>query len=220
MNAQGSMLLNQAAQKAPRSTVEAAARVLRAGPEPMQAAFVARALNALAQLVEDLDDRALSDAAGATSDYAALLKALEQPEVLAVLRQTDPLASARLRGIEARARLLDAEGGTLAAEQVARHLSISRQAVDKRRRSRRLLALSTGRRGYLYPVWQFGPDGVLAGFEEILRDLRAHDPWAQAAFFLNGSLFLDGTSPLAELRLENVEGVRRAALGYGEQGAA
>ena len=67
--------------------MEAAARVLQVGEQPAQAAFIARALNALAHLTTEMDERSLSDAAGATSDYAVLLRALEHPEALAVLRR-------------------------------------------------------------------------------------------------------------------------------------
>ncbi len=185
----------------------------------MRAAFLARALNALARLTPELGERALGDAAGAPSDYAVLLRALEAPDALAVLRRDDPLAPARIRGLKARAQLLEAEGGTLTAEQVAALLNITRQAVDKRRRAGRLLALSTGRRGCAYPAWQFGPEGVLPGFEEVLAALTVRGPWTQAAFFLGGNLYLDGETPLAELRRRNVAAASRAASAYGEHGA-
>src|SRR5438067_1077180 len=52
-------------------------------------------------------------------DYTALIQLLEQPEILAELRSCDPLAPARLRGLHFQTRLLDAEGGTGSAEQLA-----------------------------------------------------------------------------------------------------
>jgi hypothetical protein len=79
MSVVGQMLLAEAAKKVPRSTVEAAARVLQVGEQPAQAAFIARALNALAHLTKEMDERSLGDAAGAPSDYAVLLRALEHP---------------------------------------------------------------------------------------------------------------------------------------------
>ncbi len=203
----------------PRSLAHATARMLQAGDQPVRAAFLARVLNALAHLAPRLEERTLGDAAGAPSDYAALLYALEAPEALDLLRQDDPLAPARARGLRARAQLLEAEGGTFTAEEVAGLLGLTRQAVDKRRRAGRLLALRVGRRGYAYPAWQFGQDGVLPGFEAVLADLRDHDPWARVGFFLNGNHYLDGASPLTELRRGNVAAVQRAARNYGEQGA-
>lgn len=219
MHEVASQELQAAAAGSARSTVEATARLLRASAEPARSAFVARALDAVAQLAKELDTGELSDATGATSNYAVLLSALQRPGVVAALSESDPLAPARLRGVAARADILGSEGGTLSVEQVAEHLGITRQAVDKRRRAGRLLALSTGRRGYAYPAWQFARVGVLEGFEDVLEDLREEDPWAQAVYFLGGNTYLDGVSPLAALRARDFKGVRRAARSYGEQGA-
>lgn len=199
---------------------DAIGRVMQAGDRPMRAAFLARALNALARLTPELGERALGQAAGAPSDYAVLLYSLEDPAAVGVLQAEDPLIEARLRGLTMRERLVQAEGGVLRVEQVAKHLGLTRQAVDKRRRSGKLLALDTGRRGYAYPSWQLGPRGTLPGFEQILADLNVQDPWMQVAFFLSGDPRLNGATPLEELRRGNVEGVRRAARGYGEHGAA
>jgi len=71
-----------------------------------------------------------------------------------------------------------------------------------------------------YPRWQFDCEGLLPGFDAVLGDLRSHDAWMQALFFLNANEYLDGASPLAELRRGELARVRRAARAYGEQGAA
>ncbi|MDQ3547278.1 MAG: hypothetical protein M3439_00525 [Chloroflexota bacterium] len=71
---------------APSSVRDAAQRLLRAAEVPSKTAFVARALNALATLTDELDERTLANAAGATSDYLALVKALQQPEVAAIFK--------------------------------------------------------------------------------------------------------------------------------------
>jgi len=84
----------------------------------------------------------------------------------------------------------------------------------------RLLALDTGRRGYLYPAWQFGPRGVLPGIEAVLGAFDGVDAWTQAAWFLSGDARLDDDTPLEALRRGEAEAVRRAAAAYGEQGAA
>lgn len=205
--------------RASRSLAEAVDRVLKAGQEPLRAAFLARALNGLARLAPELEARALGEATGAPSDYAALVQALHEPPALRVLEPDDPLAAARLRGLLANEQLLRAEGGTLTAEHVAKLLGLTRQGVDKRRRAGRLIGLQVGRRGYAYPAWQFGPEGTLAGLEDILAHLDAETPLSRVDFFLSGTLYLDGETPLAELRRGQVEPVRRAARAYGEQGA-
>src|SRR5258708_6742082 len=119
------------APSATRSVTEAFARVLLAGGQPLRTAFLARALNAIAALTTQLEESELGNATGASTDYEVLLYALEAPEALHVLRRPDPLAAARLRGIEARARLLDAAGGPLPVDPVTKHLPISRQACEQ-----------------------------------------------------------------------------------------
>lgn len=190
----------------------------------VQSSFVARALTALARLVADVDPDLLSDAARADSDYAVLLRALERPEALAELRAQDPLAPARLRGLREKEWVLQAEGGTVVADEAAALLGISRQAVDKRRKSGALIGLTLGRRGYAYPTWQFGREGegTLSGLSDVLSDLRGHghSPWAQAVFMLSANTRLDGDTALNALRAGRIDEVRRAARTMGEHGAA
>jgi hypothetical protein len=205
---------------APIETYEAVDRVLRTAVEPLRKIFVTRALNAVAELSKNIREVSLQAASSASSDVSVLLRALEDAETTEELRKDDPLLPARLRGIEARQQLLEAEGGTLAAEQVAKLLSISRQAVDKRRRSSRLLGVTRGRRGYAYPVWQFSEHGTLPDLEPVLKVLSHHDPWMQIAFMLNANTRLDGSTPLSELRKGRTDAVLDAARSYGEHGAS
>ena len=209
-----------------RGVTEAMARALEAssahdaGKAALRFAFLARAVNALSGIVQDLDEEALSRATGAPSDRAVLLHALEHPSAISVLEEEDPLAEARLRGLRARDQILSAEGGTLLAGRVADHLRISRQAVDKRRQAGKLIGLDVGRHGYAYPSWQFDERGVLPGLEDVLGNMRIRDPWMQAGFFLSGDPRLQGATPLERLRHGDVEAVVRAARGYGQHGGA
>jgi hypothetical protein len=91
----------------------------------------------------------------APTDPAVLLGILERPEVLKQLVGVDPLIPARIRGIRLKQELLSMEGGVISSEQVAKLLNLTRQGVDKRRASGKLIGISVGRRGYAYPVWQF-----------------------------------------------------------------
>ncbi len=201
-----------------RALVAAAARVLSAGDRADRAAFLARALSGLADVVPALATRALDDATHAASDYEALLTAVNSPEVATAWRGNDPLAAARQRAVELKRRVLEAEGGALTVAEVANGLGISKQAVDKRRRGRKLLSLGT-HRGFLYPAWQFADEGVLPGFEQVLAALEA-DAWTQASWFLTGDSRLGDARPLDALRRGELQPVLRAAAAYGEQGAA
>jgi len=138
-----------------------------------------------------------------------------------LLPTSDPLAKARLRGHLAMRELLNADGGALTASQMADVLGISRQAVDKRRKAGQLLAVALPRRGLLYPAWQITESGApLGGLVEVLAELRGHDPWARARFFVTGNDRLGGNRPLDVLREGALEAVLEAARGFGEHGAA
>lgn len=194
-------------------------QVRNAGDSAGREAFVARVLYALARVAETVDEDALTRAAGAPSDFDALLQALENPTALSAL--DSPLAAARLRGLRYRRHLITAEGGVISAAQVAELLGVSRQAVDKRRRAGRLLAISTGRRGFAYPAWQFDTKhGVLPGVELIFATLDEHDPWMRLSFMLNPQSGLGERTPLQTLRDGDLAAVERAAQHFGEHGAA
>jgi len=208
----------QPADASHRALVAAAARLLTAGDRADRATFLARALNGLADVLPALGTRTLDDAAHAPSDYQALLEAVNSPEVATAWQANDPLAAARQRAAELKRHVLEAEGGALTVADVAKRLGISKQAVDKRRRARTLLALATAR-GFLYPAWQFADEGMLPGFPQVLAVLDAA-PWTQASWFLTGDSRLGDARPVDALRRGELKHVLRAAAAYGEQGAA
>ncbi len=203
-----------------RNFERAIERLREASDSAEKDAFAARVVNAISRLVAEEDERVLTVAAGAPSDYDVLLQALENPAAMRLLDE-GPLAGAKLRGLRYREKMLTAEGGTLSSQAVAGILKISRQAVDKRRQAGRLIGLSTGRRGYAYPAWQFDAEhGTLPGLEDVLDDLSSHDPWMQVSFMLNSNAYLDDRTPLEALRAGELNPVRRAAQAFGEHGAA
>ena len=205
----------------PTALVEATGRLLPFQNDPLRAAFLARGIDALAQVAEHLDLNELGKAVASSSNAATLVTALTQPSAIGIFFAADPLMPARLRGLKVRDTLLAAEEGTLSAEDVSAVLHMSRQAVDKRRASGKLLAVEIGKRGYRYPAWQIADDGsVLPGMEEILALLADHPPFAKIRFFLSGNFRLDGERPLDRLRQGDIEPVRRAARTFGEHGAA
>ncbi len=180
---------------------------------------VARILAAVTNLAKSTSNHHLNQVLGASSDFSVLLRLLNQPETMALLMERDPLAPARLRGLQVRERLLASEGGTLTAEEAAQILGVSRQAIDNRRKRGGLLAVQLGRRGYRYPAWQFSADGVLPGLRETLKALADYSPWIQLAFLRNDNGWLDGRRPLDALRAGDVGAVLNAARQYGEQSA-
>jgi hypothetical protein len=186
---------------------------------PLRSVFARRAMRAVVGLSQQMAEASLKEAVAASSDYGVLLTALETGPGLLLLNRDDPLAEARLRGLRARRELLEKEGGTLTAQEVANLLNISRQAVHKRHRAGRLLAVDCGRHGHAYPAWQFTAGGVLPGLEQVLGALSGHDSWMQLAFFVSENTALDGDTPLAALRRNALDAVLRAARLYGQHGA-
>ncbi|MCP5102371.1 MAG: type IV toxin-antitoxin system AbiEi family antitoxin domain-containing protein [bacterium] len=194
---------------------------LRLARTPVRSAVLVRALNNIARTVELLDIESLENIVSASSNLDVLLSLYEESIVLeskAPLND-DPLRSFRLEGIRAKNELLKREGGVITSGQAAELLGISRQAVDKRRKQGKLLAVSLGKRGYFYPVWQFSEEGVLAGFEKVMAVLENYDPWMKIIFMLNANGSLGNRSPLEKLHEGDLDNVLKAAQLTGEQGA-
>ena len=195
--------LNEAAQHAPIDAVDAAAQALGTlVTHHERSTFVTWVLRTLVENeITDLDE---------------LVEVLGRPEVLADLRRRDPLAAARMRGLRAKKRLLEEEGGVVSGRELAQAIGITRQAVDKRRLAGKLIGIDLGRRGYAYPVWQIGLDGM----DAVLAELDEVDAWTQALFMLSANNWLNGETPLAMLRRGEFDEVLNAARLYGEQTAA
>ncbi len=166
-----------------------------------------------------LSETSVANAASAPTDLAALVRALSSQDFL-LLKQAEPLAPAFIRGIEAKRRLIEENGGALSSEQVAQTLGISRQAVEKRRQAGKLVAISTGRHGYRYPVWQFSESGTLAGLQDVLDILAPHDEWMKTIFFVSKNPRLGDRTPVEMLKKRKLKQVLDTALVYGEHGSA
>jgi hypothetical protein len=130
---------------------------------------------------------------------------------------TDPLAAARLRGLEAKKQLAAMEGGLISADLMAKRLRVTLQAVERKRRSGKILAVpAEDSKDYLYPAWQSEVGNVPA----ILAVLKGRNEWEQLGFFVSPNERLTGKTPLEALRRKRVRTVIEAALSYGEHGAA
>jgi hypothetical protein len=182
-------------------------------------AFYTRVLRAVKTLEDDLPNARIDEATAAATDHLVMLEALSSAPWVVELESDDPIVAARLRGLTLRQQMLETSGGTLTSEKVAKVLGISRQAVDKRRSSNRLLALTQGRRGYSYPSFQFEEGKTLEGLEEVLKNLSALDPWMRLHFFTSAHERLGGKTPIKALQDGLIAEVNCVASGYGEQGA-
>ena len=131
-----------------------------------------RAINAVLRFTE-LSEDSIVDAARSPRDLDVLVKGLLVSPIVEDLKAIEPLTPAFIRGYESKHNLVEEHGGTLSAEKVGGVLSISRQAVEKRRQAGKLLALTIGRHGYRYPVWQFNKNGTLLGLEQVLDVLSS-----------------------------------------------
>jgi hypothetical protein len=130
------------------------------------------------------------------------------------------LASALARGIPARRKLAEDEGGSVSAEEAAQVLRISKQAILKRYQKGQLLAWREERQNAVrFPIWQFNDRKVLEGIEETLHVLNAGnrlDDFGRLLFFLSNHGSLGGKRPIDFLRTGEVTKVLEAAQGYVE----
>lgn len=109
---------------------------------------------------------------------------------------------------------------SFSAEEVAKKLSISRQAVQKKRQSYTILGLKVANR-YVYPKWQFDTYGqIIPGICDVLRHLFSaeNNPREIVARlndrrpFLEGcsikQCLIDGRTEDAIMAAENLSGLR------------
>lgn len=191
----------------------------RGADRGLVAELLGRATAALARSLTTMPPRVQRELLQAPAEEDVLVAAAMQPTVVERVRSSSPLLPALLRGAQARRQLLEAEGGTLSASEVARLLRQSRQAVDKQRRSGRLLAFRTGP-AWRYPAWQFVDGQSLPGLPAVLVALRGVSPWTTAGFLLSRNARLGERRPVDLLRRGELDDIVRAAQAYGEHGAA
>ena len=179
----------------------------------MQRAFVRRANAAIERLVAGMPAEALVDALTAPTDVGAIARLLGRAELAGpAVADIDPLVPAIARGVEHRQALREAAGGMLSAAEAGALLSISRQAVDKRRRAGGLLAVREGG-DWRYPACQFdaGLGEVVAGVPEVLGALEGQGGWVALDFLLAPDEALAGRSPIEALRAGDAAAVLRVA---------
>jgi hypothetical protein len=177
-------------------------------PDPVRAAFQRRSLDALNRIAIEAPTESLVEALVAPTDVGALARILSDGEAIgpAVLL-LDPLAPLLARNAEHRLELLERCGATLTAEQAGKLIGISRQAIDKRRRSGALIGLRQGG-SWHYPRCQFDEQRheVIAGLPRLMEAMPKSSPWVLLDFLLAPDQTLDGRTPLEVLRAEGWTG--------------
>jgi hypothetical protein len=156
-----------------------------------------------------------------TSEYAILARAIDSfiPQSKARVDEEKAREIVLARGALARKRLEKAEGGAIAAEDVADLLGLSRQGVDYLRKTKRIVAWRLGGGKWHYPVWQFREGRVRAGISECLKELVSDDPWSQMIFFLSPRESLSGQRPLDLIVSADISGAIAVARRHQQHGA-
>ena len=172
--------------------------------DPVRAAFQRRSFEALDRIASTASIDSLSDALAAPTDVGTLARALGDSEAIgAAVVSLEPLAPLVARNAQHRLELIEAAGGVFRVADVALLLNITRQAVDKRRRSSGLLGLRQGG-DWLYPRCQFDEarHDVLAGLPRFLREAGQANPWVVLDLLLSADDALGGMTPLDLLRAD------------------
>lgn len=124
----------------------------------------------------------------------------------------------RLRAIERGRRLMEndltAAGGTLSTQEVADHLEISAQAVNKQRLAGKLLAVPDPQGHFRFPAFQFTNPQVRQHLQEVLRRLDEGSPFVKLNWLVNLDARL-GAVPAELLARGKVEPVLQAADAFG-----
>lgn len=114
--------------------------------------------------------------------------------------------------VEARANRTRLLRACVSAQEAGRLMGRSRQAVEKQRRSGRMVALRSGRQ-WRYPVWQLDadePHGLVPGVVEVMERLPL-SPAGVALWLTSANPELDGETPIQVLRNRQTDRVVRLA---------
>jgi hypothetical protein len=183
-------------------------------------AFLRRSVKMLERVSSSASSEALKSALSSPTDVGGVASLLSDLAPLGVdLSAVDPFMEAMARGAAIKQELLVGGGGSLTSGQVAKALGITRQAVDKRRNRRALLAVPNGSGEYVYPVCQFTSDGVIPGLEEVLRAFQVRSPWTQLSVLLASVPALGGKTILEVLKSGLIERAIAIVASFGEQAA-
>lgn len=203
-----------AKRRARRPVAGAAAFMARLEVEgsPLQRAFIQRVVTGLTRFAKG-GDEAIEAAMKASTDVGTLAYVASELAATPAVAELDPTAALLAAGAKAKQELLERAGGTLGVNDVATLLGITRQAVDKRRRAHRLIAIPQGQ-DYAYPAAQFVEGGLVPGLDRALAEMPIQDSWMRLEWLLTGDDELDGASPLEALKAGRTDDVIANAAGH------
>lgn len=161
----------------------------------IQDAFIRRTTHAIERLATRADEATLVEAMAAPTDFGTLARALTDFGAIGTaVAEIDPEAVDLAHEIGHREALARRAGGMLSAEAAGQLLHITRQAIDKRRRGRTLLAIRQGG-DWLYPRAQFHEHEAIPGISEIIKGFEVSGPWVTLEFLVTADSVLDGLAP-------------------------
>jgi hypothetical protein len=178
--------------RASTTTVRAEARRHHS---PIQSAFIRRTTHAIERLAAQADEATLVEAMAAPTDFGTLARALSDFGAIGTaVAEIDPEAIDLAHEIEHRETLVRRADGMLSAEEAGQLLHITRQAVDKRRRGRTLLAIRQGG-DWLYPRAQFHEHEAVPGLSDVVKAFDDSGAWVTLEFLITTDSVLDGLTP-------------------------
>jgi hypothetical protein len=182
--------------------------------------FLKRSVRMLERVSSAASPETLKTALSSPTDLGGVASLLSDLAPLGLdLSSVDPFVEALAHGAAVKRELMERAGGGLKSSQVASALGITRQAVDKRRSRRALLAVPTGSGEYLYPASQFTSDGVVLGITEVLQAFQIQNPWTQLSVLLAPTPALGGKTILEALKAGEAKKAISVVASFGEQAA-
>lgn len=194
-------------------------RIPRGERRTLAEVFFRRAMPLLLRMAENAPADVLKESLAAPTDVGVLARILTDAAAREEIRALDPLAAAFARGALLQQELLEKAGGAWSVSDVARHLEVSRQAVDKRRRRGTLLAVKIGD-AYAYPVCQFDESGVIEHVPEVLQAMQTASGWTKLSLLFSQVPTGDEATILEAVKTGRVEDALHAASTWGEHGAS
>ena len=190
------------------------------GRHALAQTFLRRSVRMLERVSSAASPEALKAALASPTDVGGVASLLSDLAAFGLdLSPVDPFVEAIAHGAAVKRELLKLAGGGLTSKQAAKALGITRQAVDKRRRRRALLAVPTGSGEHLYPACQFSSDGVIPGLEDTLHAFQIRNPWTQLSALLAPTPALQGRTVLEALQAGEIKRAVSVVASFGEQTA-